>query len=212
MNFFESKFKTNLFLINLIYVLVQLELIQMISTAYCAPPEPKSVLNSGNIVDYVNAGVVLTGSMYVLRTFPPQFRVLAGLSIVSTVAVSQITKSVITQRFEQKAISSNNNGGFKANSIIENDFTEYFKYEYFVFLSCFLLIIFALIVFTIIVTWVIVHKYNSWVLFLHKKIKSRFFFIFIEKIKKISRVQILYFVAVFYINLFLCVYLLLNFF
>ena len=167
------------------YFLVELELIQVISTAYCAPPEPKSVLNSGNIVDYVGTGVVLTGSMYVLRTFPPQFRLLAGISIVSTAGVSQMAKNGITKRFEQKANSgNNNNGGFKANSIIENDFTQYFKYEYFVFLLCFLLIIFALIVFTIIVTWVIVHKYNSWVLFLNKKIQSRFFSIFIEKIKK----------------------------
>lgn len=67
-----------------IYFLVELKLIQVISTAYCALPKRKSVLNYNTIVDYAGAGVMLTGSIYVLRTFPPQFILLARISIVKT--------------------------------------------------------------------------------------------------------------------------------
>ena len=34
----------------------------------------------------------------------------------------------------------------------------------------FLLLILALIIFTIVVSWMIVHKYNAWVLYLNKKL------------------------------------------
>lgn len=202
--------------IMIIYFLFKLELFNIISIAYCEKIQPKNAFEWPTVSSALPPAVFFTGSMMALNSLPVTSRAVTGAVVTASYvffkSVSQASEKALNAKITKSGSNSGNNNGFKAPSIIEQDLSSYCQYEYFIFIICFFLIIFALISFTITVMWVIVHKYDSWVIFLKNKIQSKLLFAYVEKIKKISPLKIMYLVFFVYINLCLCVYLLLTFF
>lgn len=136
-----------------------------------------------------------SGFMLLLKSMPLQIRSVTSLAIASSHAFFTVGKrasdSALKSKIANETLKSASNSGFKACSIIEEKWDVYFQSEYFIFLVCFLLIILVLISFTVIVFWVIIYKYNSWVVFLNKKTQNKLVFTCIEKIKSIRENQLL---------------------
>lgn len=160
-----------LFLIILFYFLFKYKIIDIISIAYW---QDNTLNNKSNFLmqcvsDILPPGMLFTGSLMVLKSFPPQFRVATKAAIVTTSTFFSLNKrasdNAVKNSTFNSAVNSGSNSGFKASSIIEHDFTIYLQSQYFICLICFFLLILAFLIFTVIVLWVIVHKYNSWVLF-----------------------------------------------
>jgi len=190
-----------LFLIILFYFLFKYKIIDIISIAYCEDNTLNNKSNCLSVSDILPPGMLFTGCLMVLKSFPPQFRVATKAAIVTTSTFFSLNKrasdNAVKNSTFNSAVNSGSNSGFKASSIIEHDFTIYLQSQYFICLICFFLLILAFLVFTVIVLWVIVHKYNSWVFFLTRKTQNKLVFTCIEKIKKISSVKIIYFVFFF---------------
>ena len=193
----------------------------MISIAYCDTPgnNPKPNLN---FPDFIPTTMLFLGCQHLLKSLPGQSRLITSLSVTTVSTICTVLNKAVDKKiaernsfprcFATQRKNPANQDQFKANSPIEEYFTMGFQSKYFVFLLCFLLLILALIIFTIIVSWVIVHKYNTWVLYLHKKLQNKIVFIYFEKIKQMSTLTIFYFVVFFYADLCFCIYLLLYFF
>lgn len=164
---------TILLYIIIIYFLFKLGLFNIVYIAHCDNIQPKNKFEWPGLSNTLPPGIFFTGSMLALRSLPPIPRAVTGVAVTASYVFfntfSQASDKALDAKIAKSTLNSGNNNGFRASSIMEQDFSTYFQYKYFIFIMCFLLIILALISFTITVIWVIVHKYDSWVVFLKKQ-------------------------------------------